>query len=158
MRTKANGTATTLNNLSDFMLRIITDLDDVTLCLLLFLMRSRLRGRALEQLFATNENYLLGTWVEAARSWGATSDAKAQMQFNALNLVTLVRPLHLCSTSFLRSTNDAPCAQWGPSGEINDYSARAWQGLYGDYYRQRWALFFDRVVRQSSGTFLIRSA
>ena len=27
---------------------------------------------------------------------------------------------------------------WGPNGEINDYSAREWNGVVGDYYYGRW--------------------
>ncbi len=34
---------------------------------------------------------------------------------------------------------------WGPNGEINDYSAREWSGLVGDYYYGRWNLYFDMI-------------
>ena len=34
---------------------------------------------------------------------------------------------------------------WGPNGEINDYSAREWAGLVGDYYYGRWNLYFDML-------------
>ena len=34
---------------------------------------------------------------------------------------------------------------WGPNGEINDYSAREWAGLVGDYYYGRWNLYFDMI-------------
>lgn len=34
---------------------------------------------------------------------------------------------------------------WGPNGEINDYSAREWAGLTGDYYYGRWELYFKTL-------------
>lgn len=34
---------------------------------------------------------------------------------------------------------------WGPNGEINDYSAREWSGLTGEYYYGRWNLYFDML-------------
>lgn len=34
---------------------------------------------------------------------------------------------------------------WGPNGEINDYSAREWNGVVGDYYYGRWHLYFDML-------------
>jgi alpha-N-acetylglucosaminidase len=34
---------------------------------------------------------------------------------------------------------------WGPNAEINDYSAREWSGLVGDYYYGRWNLYFDML-------------
>ena len=34
---------------------------------------------------------------------------------------------------------------WGPRGEINDYSAREWSKLTGEYYYGRWELYFDML-------------
>ena len=34
---------------------------------------------------------------------------------------------------------------WGPRGEINDYSAREWSTLTGEYYYGRWELYFDMM-------------
>ena len=34
---------------------------------------------------------------------------------------------------------------WGPNGEINDFSAREWNGVVGDYYYGRWKLYFDMM-------------
>jgi alpha-N-acetylglucosaminidase len=31
------------------------------------------------------------------------------------------------------------------AGNINDYAAKAWAGLVGDYYKQRWEIFFEAV-------------
>jgi alpha-N-acetylglucosaminidase len=77
-----------------------------------------------DAVLGTNINYLLGRWIDAARSWSKRPADQAQLQFNAMNLITL----------------------WGPEGEINDYSTRPWSGLYSSYYFERWKLIFDRVV------------
>ena len=41
---------------------------------------------------------------------------------------------------------------WGPRGEINDYSAREWSKLTGEYYYGRWEryfdLFFDSILNE----------
>lgn len=34
---------------------------------------------------------------------------------------------------------------WGPNGEINDYSAREWNGLMGEYHYGRWNLYFNMM-------------
>ena len=34
---------------------------------------------------------------------------------------------------------------WGPNGEINDYSAREWSKLTGEYYYGRWDLYFNML-------------
>lgn len=48
----------------------------------------------------------------------------ANKEFNARNQVTL----------------------WGPTGQINDYAAKHWQGLMGDYYGRRWKLFVSYLL------------
>ena len=51
----------------------------------------------METLLATNENFLLGNWLKAAKSIpGASSDDQKLYQYNARNQITL----------------------WGPNGEI----------------------------------------
>lgn len=39
---------------------------------------------------------------------------------------------------------------WGPRGEINDYSAREWSKLTGEYYYGRWELYFDMLFNALS--------
>ena len=75
----------------------------------------------LDALLATDTNFLLGQWIERARSWATESGAEAdQFEFNARNQLTL----------------------WGPDGEINDYAAKQWAGLVGNYYYMRWSMYF----------------
>jgi hypothetical protein len=42
---------------------------------------------------------------------------------------------------------------WGPDAQITDYAAKAWHGLYGDYYHERWSMFLKQLVQQKPGGF-----
>lgn len=78
----------------------------------------------LNRLLSSNQNFLLGTWLERAQS-KALNEREAQLyDMNARNQVTL----------------------WGPSGEILDYANKQWGGLMEDYYAQRWGLFVQTLV------------
>merc|ERR1719471_1333812 len=75
-------------------------------------------------ILATNKNFLLGVWLEEAKSLASESKYQkadsALYEFNARNQITL----------------------WGPNGEILDYAAKQWSGLFSSYYAPRWILFF----------------
>lgn len=78
----------------------------------------------LSRLLNSDRNFLLGTWLEQARSQ-ALDEGEAQLyDINARNQLTL----------------------WGPSGEILDYASKEWGGLMEDYYAQRWGLFVHMLV------------
>ncbi len=78
----------------------------------------------LNRLLSSDRNFLLGTWLERARSL-AVDEKEAQLyDMNARNQLTL----------------------WGPSGEILDYANKEWGGLMEDYYAQRWGLFVHTLV------------
>jgi alpha-N-acetylglucosaminidase len=77
----------------------------------------------LDSLLATNPNFLLGTWTTTARAWAGSAAEASQLQFNALNQITL----------------------WGDEGEINDYAAKQWSPLVADYYYERWTMFVDAI-------------
>lgn len=85
----------------------------------------------LNRLLTSDRGFLLGTWLERARSL-ALDETEAQLyDMNARNQLTL----------------------WGPSGEILDYASKEWGGLMEDYYGQRWALFVHTLVEcLNSGT------
>lgn len=77
--------------------------------------------RDCDRLLASDENWLLGTWIARARVKGTTPAEKARMEENARTLVTT----------------------WsGRIDSLNDYSHRQWAGLIGDYYLPRWEAFF----------------
>ncbi|KAH9947079.1 alpha-N-acetylglucosaminidase [Amylocystis lapponica] len=79
----------------------------------------------LDAVLATNENFLLSSWIADARSWGAGDAAYADyLEYNARNQITL----------------------WGPDGEINDYASKAWAGLISTYYVPRWEAFISYLA------------
>jgi len=78
----------------------------------------------LEELLASNENFLLGVWIESSKQTGSTPQHQANREFNARNQLTM----------------------WGPDQNIEDYAAKQWGGLVGDYYYSRWKLFTDRLI------------
>lgn len=70
----------------------------------------------------TRKEFLLGPWVQSAKSWGTNKKEKRLYVRNAKNLITV----------------------WGSpkTNYLMDYSARKWAGLYEDYYKIRWKKFF----------------
>ena len=70
----------------------------------------------LEGVLASNQHFLLGKWIEQAKSIpGASSEEAKLYEINAKNQITL----------------------WGPHGEIKDYAAKQWSGMVEDYYLPR---------------------
>ena len=82
----------------------------------------------LDMILATNKNFLLGVWLEEAKSLALESKYQsaesALYEFNARNQITL----------------------WGPNGEILDYATKQWSGVVSDYYYPRWELFYHRLA------------
>ena len=82
----------------------------------------------LDKILATNEQFLLGVWLEQSKSipsGGAYEMMESALyEYNARNQITL----------------------WGPHGEIVDYATRQWSGVVNDYYVPRWQLFFETLV------------
>ena len=81
----------------------------------------------MDAILATNKHFLLGVWLEEAKSVASGSEYQlaesALYEFNARNQITL----------------------WGPNGEILDYANKQWSGLINDYYYPRWKLFYQRL-------------
>ena len=77
----------------------------------------------LDSLLLTDPNYLLGNWLETAKSWGTNDVERRRMEANARYQITL----------------------WGPSGQINDYAEKHWAGLVGTYYYGRWSLWLSTL-------------
>lgn len=77
----------------------------------------------MEILMSTRKEFMLGPWIESARSWGTTDEEKDLYEVNARNLLTL----------------------WhGPEHRnLDDYACRQWAGLLEQYYKIRWSTFFD---------------
>ena len=66
----------------------------------------------LDDLLATRKEFMLGTWIAAAREWGKTVEEKDLYEWNARLLITV----------------------WGfKDGSLHDYSHREWSGLLRDF-------------------------
>ncbi|XP_050319423.1 alpha-N-acetylglucosaminidase [Bactrocera neohumeralis] len=79
----------------------------------------------LETILATNMDFSLSRWLEAAKNLGRTPVEKQLYEMNARNQITA----------------------WGPNGQILDYATKQWSGVVIDYYRPRWALFLQMMQK-----------
>ncbi|MCX2678640.1 alpha-N-acetylglucosaminidase [Galbibacter sp. EGI 63066] len=78
----------------------------------------------MDRLLATRKDFLLGTWLDDARSWGQTPEEKDLYEQNARDLITL----------------------WGDANNrLHEYSNRQWSGLLKGFYKPRWEQFFADV-------------
>jgi alpha-N-acetylglucosaminidase len=74
----------------------------------------------MDTLLRTEQDFLLGTWIDDARRWGLTEEEKDLYELNARDLVTL----------------------WGDKdSELHEYSNRQWAGLMSAFYKPRWEQF-----------------
>ncbi|MGM9478269.1 alpha-N-acetylglucosaminidase [Pedobacter sp. GSP4] len=78
----------------------------------------------MDQLLATRKDFMLGPWVNQARTWGNTPSEKALYEMNAKDLISL----------------------WGnQKSPLNEYACRQWSGLLNDFYKPRWLRFFEHA-------------
>ncbi|XP_052826472.1 alpha-N-acetylglucosaminidase isoform X2 [Octopus bimaculoides] len=84
----------------------------------------------LDTLLLSDPHFLLGKWLEDAKSLGYIDQEKKLYEYNARNQVTL----------------------WGPDGEIVDYASKQWSGLLKNYYYPRWKLFVDMLKADLTNT------
>jgi alpha-N-acetylglucosaminidase len=74
-------------------------------------------GRDLDALLGTRREFLLGSWLAQARSWGTNAAEADYYEANAREILT----------------------SWHvPGGQLTDYASRQWNGLLRDYYLPRW--------------------
>lgn len=79
----------------------------------------------LETLLATQEDFLLGRWLNDARKWGTTEAEKKLYEKNARNLITL----------------------WGDQNSgLHDYACKQWSGMMKDFYLPRWQQFYQSAI------------
>jgi alpha-N-acetylglucosaminidase len=80
----------------------------------------------LDTLLATNQNFLLGSWIADAEKMAASPNEKQYYAEDAKRILTV----------------------WGQPGKhLTDYANRAWAGLMQTYYRQRWKLFVENIEK-----------
>ncbi|MFI1742947.1 alpha-N-acetylglucosaminidase [Thalassobellus sediminis] len=85
----------------------------------------------IDRLLATRKDFLLGPWIDDARSWGTTEAEKAIYEQNARDIITL----------------------WGGAdNRLHEYANRQWSGVFTDFYKPRWEQFFTDV-KADWGTF-----
>ena len=79
--------------------------------------------------YSTQSSFLLGKWIEDARSLGIDEASKNYYEENARTIVST----------------------WGDKDQsLNDYANRTWGGLVSGYYAPRWEMFIDEVIRSVS--------
>jgi len=75
----------------------------------------------IDALLSSRKDFLLGRWLQQARSNGLTAAEKDQYEKNARNLITT----------------------WGDENSpLHDYSCRQWAGLIKGFYKPRWTTYF----------------
>lgn len=78
----------------------------------------------LDNVLATDKNYLLSTWIADARTWGTNDAQKDFMEFQARNQIVL----------------------WGPATyspwPLDRYAAKHWHGVVGDVFATSWDMFY----------------
>lgn len=85
--------------------------------------------RDVNTLLSTQSSFLLGKWIEDARSLGIDEASKNYYEENARTIVST----------------------WGDKDQsLNDYANRTWGGLVSGYYAPRWEMFIDEVIRSVS--------
>ncbi|MDP4286244.1 MAG: alpha-N-acetylglucosaminidase, partial [Bacteroidota bacterium] len=78
----------------------------------------------MDHLLSTNQDFLLGKWIESARKLGVNEKEKNYYEQDARKIITI----------------------WGePGRDLTDYANRSLAGLTKTYYRQRWKMFIDDV-------------
>lgn len=90
----------------------------------------------MELVTSTNKHYLLGHWIEQAKTLANTTDDfyKQLYEWNAKMLITT----------------------WGDYnqselGKLHDYSNRQWSGLIGDFYKTRWMYWIEDRKKELRG-------
>jgi alpha-N-acetylglucosaminidase len=80
----------------------------------------------MDKLLATRKDFMLGPWLDDARSCGNTPAEKALYEMNAKDLITL----------------------WGgANNRLHEYACRQWSGLLSDFYKPRWQQFFAETAK-----------
>jgi alpha-N-acetylglucosaminidase len=85
-------------------------------------------GTDIDQFLGTRSEFLLGKWIDDARSWAANDAEQAYYERNARSIITI----------------------WG-GGRLTDYAGRQWNGLLRDYYLPRWQLLIDARLAELKG-------
>ncbi|MEU9160358.1 alpha-N-acetylglucosaminidase [Streptomyces sp. NPDC048424] len=93
--------------------------------------------RKLDAVTGSDPNFLLGSRLAGARSWGADRAEQDRYEYDTRSLL---------SVWGRRSTSEG--------GFLHDYANREWSGLVSELYARRWALYFgsleEALVRRAA--------
>ncbi|MCX4695793.1 alpha-N-acetylglucosaminidase [Streptomyces sp. NBC_01408] len=93
--------------------------------------------RQLDAITGSDPNFLLGRWLNAARSGGSDRAEQDRYEYDARSVL---------SVWGRRSTSEG--------GFLHDYANREWSGLITELYARRWEVYFgsleDALVRQAA--------
>ncbi|KAE8795935.1 alpha-N-acetylglucosaminidase [Hordeum vulgare] len=84
----------------------------------------------IDTLLASDDNFLLGPWLESAKSLAMTEDERKQYEWNARTQVTMWY-------------DDTKTEQ----SKLHDYANKFWSGLLKSYYLPRASKYFSRLSR-----------
>ncbi|KAJ8900319.1 hypothetical protein K2173_024959 [Erythroxylum novogranatense] len=84
----------------------------------------------IDVLLASDDNFLLGTWLESAKRLGVNPVDKKQNEWNARTQVTMWYD----TTERVQS-------------KLHDYANKFWSGLLEDYYLPRASSYFDYLIK-----------
>ncbi|KAL0485141.1 alpha-N-acetylglucosaminidase [Acrasis kona] len=78
----------------------------------------------MDELCATNENFLLGTWLQSSIKWASNEQEKQMLELNAkLQITSWAKP--------------------ELSDDLTQYAYKLWSGIIKDFYMPRWSIFYD---------------
>ncbi|KAK2637020.1 hypothetical protein Ddye_031812 [Dipteronia dyeriana] len=84
----------------------------------------------IDVLLASNDNFLLGTWLESAKKLAVNPSEKRQYEWNARTQVTMWYDTNKITQS-----------------QLHDYANKFWSGLLEDYYFPRALTYFSQLLK-----------
>lgn len=84
----------------------------------------------IDELLASNDNFLLGTWLESAKKLATNPSEMIQYEYNARTQVTMWYDTNITTQS-----------------KLHDYANKFWSGLLVDYYLPRASTYFDYMSK-----------
>ncbi len=84
-------------------------------------------GNEIDEFLGSRTEFMLGKWINDAKSWAADKSEQAYFERDARGIITV----------------------WG--GDLTDYAGRQWNGLMRDYYLPRWQLLIDATLAELNG-------
>nr|WP_199046086.1 alpha-N-acetylglucosaminidase [Dyella sp. ASV24] len=84
-----------------------------------------------DQLLSTNRDFLVGSWLAQVDGWASSPEERARLDYDARSILT--------------TWGDRKASE---GASLHDYGNKDWAGLTRDYYRTRWATFFDGLDQE----------